>query len=189
VLEEAVWTDVCALLENPTRIEDEFERRLKGDAGKSTHHEQTEARLRKLERGGARLIDAYSDGLLEKDEFEPRLKATRERITALKAELQAADDESERRRDLQLAYGRIEDFARRVRAGIQGADWNSRREIITALVKQIDVGDREVQIVYRVDPRPESDRPSHAGLQPRTPRAGSTASSSGGRARRWPTPR
>jgi site-specific DNA recombinase len=179
VLEEAVWTDVCALLENPTRIEDEFERRLKGDAGKSTHHEQTEARLRKLERGGARLIDAYSDGLLEKDEFEPRLKATRERITALKAELQAADDESERRRDLQLAYGRIEDFARRVRAGIQGADWHSRREIITALVKQIEVGDREVKIVYRVDPRPELDRPSHAGLQPRTPRAGEVPRSAG----------
>jgi site-specific DNA recombinase len=85
VLEEAVWTDVCMLLENPSRIEAEFERRLKSDTGKSTSHEHIEARLRKLERGAARLIDAYSDGLLEKDEFEPRLKATRERITALKA--------------------------------------------------------------------------------------------------------
>lgn len=170
VIEEAVWTDVRALLENPTGIAAEFERRLKGDTGKSTHHEQTEARLRKLQRGAARLIDAYSDGLLEKDEFEPRLKATRERITALKLELEAAAHEDERRRDIQLAYGRIEDFARKVRAGIEGADWNSRREIITSLVKQIEVGDNEVQIVYRVDPRLGGSHTAGTDLEPRTHR-------------------
>jgi hypothetical protein len=36
--------------------------------------------IQKLKRGIARLIDAYEDGLLKKEEFEPRLRNAKGRL-------------------------------------------------------------------------------------------------------------
>ena len=71
-LELAVWREVCALLSQPTRLTQEFERRQQA-SGESQHQEMSalEAQVSKLRQGLARLIDSYTEGLIEKDEFEP----------------------------------------------------------------------------------------------------------------------
>jgi len=40
------------------------------------------------------LIDAYSDGVLERIEFDPRLKRVRDRVTQLKQQLESLDTQS-----------------------------------------------------------------------------------------------
>ena len=85
LLEEAVWEDVCALLKDPQRIEAEYERRLqnKDSENVSKGGRQLEVLIQKVRRGIARLIDACSEGLLDKQEFEPRVRAFRERLARL----------------------------------------------------------------------------------------------------------
>ena len=49
--------------------------------------------------------------------------------------------------------------------GLEEADWLTRREIIRALVKQIEVRDSEVRIVYRVNTVPFAKGPTGGMLQ------------------------
>ena len=149
-LDEAVWQDVCQLLREPSRLEAEYERRLQGSQEPSASAANMEARIAQLKRGLARLIDAYSEGLLEKEEFEPKLRHCKERLARLQAESKKAADEEGQRAELRLVIGKLKEFAEQLEQGLEAADWTTRREIIRTLVKQIEVTKDEIRIVYRV---------------------------------------
>jgi site-specific DNA recombinase len=167
LLEEAVWHDVCALLKDPGRVEAEYERRLhqKDSDKESKGGRQLETLIQKVKRGIARLIDAYGEGLVDKEEFEPRVQAFRERLNRLEAESQEQQALEAQERELRLVIGRLQEFAARVQAGLEEADWSTRREIIRALVKRVEIGAEEVRVVYRVSLAPFAEGPG-GGLLP-----------------------
>ena len=106
------------------------------------------------------MIDAYGDGLLDKSEFEPRIMAARERLSKLEEEHKRRADEEDMEAELRLVIGQLEEFATTgIRRVGQGSDWLTRREIIRALVKRVEIDDQEVRIVYRVSPSPFENRP------------------------------
>jgi site-specific DNA recombinase len=158
-LDEAVWQDVCQLLRQPQRIEAEYERRLHGNPDVSPPSQSLASRIAQLKRGIARLIDGYQDGLLEKSEFEPRLRQSKERLARLEAEQQESAQEEAQRAELRLIIGQLEEFTQRLDQGLEKVDWSTRREIIRALVKQIEVSDEQIRIVYRVNTVPFVDAP------------------------------
>ncbi len=155
-LDEAVWQDVCQLLRDPGKIQAEYERRLNDDPGgqPSLVEEQLGRQIKKVQTGLARLIDGYQEGLLQKEEFEPRLRAARERLARLEAEAEVIAERREQDQALRLALQGLEEFAERVKAGLSGAGWQERRDIIRALVKRVEVGTEEIRVVYRVSPPP-----------------------------------
>jgi site-specific DNA recombinase len=153
-LDEAVWRDVCQLLREPQRLEAEYERRLEHPDDPSPTSKSLASRGTQLKRGIARLIDAYSDGLLDKGEFEPKIRQLKERLARLEAEEKSVAQEEAQRAELHLVIGQLEDFRQRLDEGLEGADWCTRREIIRALVKQVEVSDQQVRIVYRVNTVP-----------------------------------
>lgn len=166
-LEAAVWDDVCALLAEPARVEQEYARRLQEDAAAAGGAESAglAKRVAAVRKGISRLIDGYSEGLLEKEEFEPRLQAARARLARLEAEVRAQTDAVARRAELRLVIGKLQEFAEGIKSGLGQAEWTTRREVIRALVKQIEIGDEEVRIVYRVPPVPFVEAPEGGILQ------------------------
>jgi site-specific DNA recombinase len=157
-LDDAVWEDVRSLLGNPKRIEEEFNRRLeRGQKDEGANGAREIQRiLLKLKRSIARLIDAYGDGLLEKSEFEPRIRSLKERQTKAEEELKTKNEKEYQERELRLVMSRLGEFAQKVKDALQEADWNTRREIIRTLVKRIEIDPDRVRIVYRVLPEPPS---------------------------------
>jgi len=174
-LEAAVWSDVSALLAEPARVQQEYERRLQDAPADATGAEcpALAKRLASVQKAISRLIDGYSEGLLEKEEFEPRLRSARERLARLQAEAHTQADAAARRAELRLVIGKLQEFAAGIQSGLQEADWAIRREVIRALVKQIEVGDTEIRIVYRVPPVPFVERPEGGVLQDCPRRRGS----------------
>ena len=81
-LEEAVWQDACELLRHPKLLRKEYERRL-ADPIDSASQASLKKQLTTAQRSVARLIDAYSDGVLERSEFDPRLARTRDRVAQI----------------------------------------------------------------------------------------------------------
>ncbi len=74
LLEQAVWDDVSGLLGDPQRIEQEYQRRLQAQPRQEPSGAvHLPGAIQKTKRGISRLIDSYQDGLLEKQEFEPRV--------------------------------------------------------------------------------------------------------------------
>lgn len=108
--------------------------------------------MSKLRRGIARLIDSYADGLIEKQEFEPRVTHMRERMQRLEEQIQHLKEEAEVEGELRLFLGRLETFAAKVNVGLQHADFSTRREIIRALVKRVEVDEQQIRVVFRASP-------------------------------------
>ena len=155
LLDLAVWREVKGLLEHPDRLAEEYRRRLHPHAHARGHELTTvEGQLNKLRQGLTRLIDSYAEGLIEKREFEPRIMQLRQRVTKLEEQAHHLADEAALHADLQLIIGRLEDFAAQVKDGLEEADWTSRREMIRALVKRVEVDHDQVNVVFRVDQRP-----------------------------------
>ena len=100
------------------------------------------------------MIDSYAEGLIDKHEFEPRITRLRQRLARLEEQRQQLADEAALHAELQLIIGRLEDFATKVHDGLEDADWASKRDLIRALVKRVEVAQDEVNIVFRIDPYP-----------------------------------
>jgi site-specific DNA recombinase len=196
LLEAAVWEDVRSLLADPGRLRVEYERRLsRGEGGGAGRARPSAELIKKARCGVSRLIDAFGDGLLERAEFEPRLLAARGRLARLEEEERQALGRGEEEEALRLVIGQLEGFVRRVEEGMDGAGWASRREVVRALVKRVEVGDEEVRVVYKVNPPPFPDGPpggispdctrrvdARAGLQPDPHGDGPGGGRRGGRA-------
>jgi len=151
-LELAVWQEVCALLAHPERLAQEFTRRLHTD-GQGQHQERAalEHQVGKLRQGLARLIDSYAEGLIEKQEFEPRVTRLRQRITHVEAQCQQLAEAETLQRELRLIVGRVEEFAAQVQQNLEALEWHRKREILRALVRRVEIGLDQVQVVFRVD--------------------------------------
>ena len=166
LLDLAVWQDVCTLLAHPERLAEEYRRRLQPETrAQRTPLATVEAQISKLRQGVARLIDSYADGLIDKSEFAPRSTRWRQRLARLEAQRQALADEAALHGELPLIIGRLEDFAAKLHAGLEAADWASQRDLIRALVKRVEVARHEVNVVFRIDPYPSDNDPEKKSLQ------------------------
>jgi site-specific DNA recombinase len=155
MLDQAVWQDVCALLADPERVQHEYEQRLGGSRRKGTRPtEQLDRLIAGVRRGITRLIDAYQEGHVEREEFEPRIRTAKERLVKLEAEAKANSERDAEQQNLRAALDQLQLFANRIRDGLQDADWNTRRDIMRTLIKQVEVGEEAIRIIYKVSPLP-----------------------------------
>ena len=166
LVELAVWQEVRMLLEHPDRVTEEYRRRLEPKTNSTqTGIAAVEARLSKLRYGLARLIDSYADGLIDKSEFEPRIKDLRERSARLERQAKELVDHATMESELRLIVSSLEQFMSSVKGGLEQADWMTKRDIIRALVRRVEVEKGQVNVVFRVAPRPFDSRPERGGLQ------------------------
>jgi hypothetical protein len=167
LVEIAVWHGVCQLLQDPRRLEREYHRRghARPRGAKWETPESLRAQIAELQRGMARLIDGYAEGLIEKAEFEPRIKRMKQRVTVLEDQLQQLADEALQQRELELLIGQLEEFVTKVQRNLAAADWAMKREIIRALVRRVEIDKQEVTVVFRVGPDLSGQRPEKQSSQ------------------------
>jgi site-specific DNA recombinase len=122
-----------------------------------------ESQLRKLHRGMERLIDSYADGLIEQEDFAPRITRLKERIATVERDLGAARVLAAQQEELRLVIGRLDDFARTVRDNLDQVDRTTKQTVIRTLVKRIEVDLDEIRVVFRVGPEPP-DRGGRAAV-------------------------
>ncbi len=155
LVDAAVWLEVCRLLEDPTRLAQEYRHQLQtADVAPELKGLQTS--LGRLRQGIARLIDSYAEGVIDKTEFDPRITRMRERIKQLEEHVQQIQDQESLEQELQLIIGRLETFATKVNEGLHSADWLTRREIIRTLVKRVEVDQEKVNVIFRISPNTPS---------------------------------
>ena len=162
-LDEAVWCEVERVLQDPSWIAAEYERRLV-QARDPTAGDLAgiEAQIAKLRRGMGRLIDGYAEGLIDKADFEPRVAGLRQRIKIWKEQATTLRDEVAQRAALSLIVGRLQDFARQVRDRMSAVDWSLQRDLIRVLIKRVEIDRGAINVVFRVAP---SFDPGYGGSQ------------------------
>jgi site-specific DNA recombinase len=162
----AVGQEVCARLAHPERLAQECTRRLHAD-GQGQRQERTalERQVAKLRQGLARLIDSYTEGLIDKQEFEPRVTQLCQRITHVEAQCPQLAEAETLQRALQLLVGRVEEFAAQVPQNLEALEWHRKREMLRALVRRVEIGLDQVQVVFRVDAFAGEADPGKKSLQ------------------------
>jgi site-specific DNA recombinase len=103
----APWTEVIRLLEDPTLIQQELDRRLAAARSSDPAKKREQSLQRELGHAGKsieRLLSAYQEALASLEELRERVPPLRQREQKLRAELQAiADQANERAVFLRLA--------------------------------------------------------------------------------------
>jgi site-specific DNA recombinase len=159
-LEQIVWDQVRALLEEPHRVADEYRGRMaRARDGAATPDEilRLDRQIATLRRGIGRLIDSYAENVIDKAEFEPRITGLKQRMSQLQERYQEARDAAEVERNLSLVISRLEDFSAKVTNGLDGLDRSGMRDVIRILVRRIEIDDGHIEVVFRV-PSPEGSR-------------------------------
>jgi site-specific DNA recombinase len=149
-LDQSIWTDACELLRNPQLLRKEYERRLAAPASSDTER-SLQKQIGTAKSAMNRLIDIHTDGLIDRNEFEPRLERARRRHAELESKLESLRSRTQEQTALREALACVDRFSEVVSANLDQADWTTRREILRTLIDRIVIEPTQVRIVYRIN--------------------------------------
>ncbi|MFQ5937828.1 MAG: recombinase family protein [Acidiferrobacterales bacterium] len=168
LLDQVVWSEIIRLLEDPSLIQGELDRRLAAARTSDPTQRREKALQRDLTRirkSIDRLVTAYQEDLITIDELRARLPGLRQREQAAHAELQSiADQTHDRAAYLRLAENLVE-FLSRLRSSAKNLDVQERQRIVRLLVKEVLVGDDTIVIRHSI---PTPTKPSNSDRDPPT---------------------
>jgi site-specific DNA recombinase len=175
VLDEFVWKEILRLLEDPTLVQSEIDRRREA-ARKADPLRKREEELRReqarLEKSSERLINAYQEGLVTLPQLRQRMPELRQQTQAVESELQSlAMAATEQVKYLQLAES-LAAFRSKLRLRAETLDIRERQQILRLLVKEVLVSVNTITIRHSI---PIPSGPGSNG-PPRSP-SGSSGSS------------
>ena len=167
LLDRIVWAEVIRLLEDPTLIRQELDRRLVAarSADPTKKREQSLQReLTQVGKGIERLLNAYQEGLLSIEQLRDRMPLLRQRERAIRTEIQAiVDQTADRAAFLRLAET-LTSFLARLRNAADTLSVTERQRIVRLVVKEVLIGDDTITIRHSI-PIPSSP-PHNDGTQP-----------------------
>src|SRR5215831_16667422 len=144
LLDQIVWAEVIRLLEDPTLIQQELDRRLAVARSANSTQQREQALQRDLVRVGKsieRVLTAYQEDLLSLEQLRERMPTLRQRERALRTELESiADQTRERATYLRLAET-LSAFLARLREAADTLDIVERQRIVRLVIKEVLVGD------------------------------------------------
>lgn len=161
LIEPLVWDAVVHLLDNPMLLADAWHAQEEED-GEIDEADRLETRLRKLQRQWTRLLDAFQDELLDKEELvqrKSRIDAERHNLQERLARLQ------QQCKQQQVKEQMLQDFATfctKIRASLDDPTPAVQQEVIRLLIDHIVVSDNTI-VIKHIIPTDDDCRllPSH----------------------------
>jgi site-specific DNA recombinase len=153
LLDQIVWAEVIRLLEDPTLIQQELDRRLAAARSSDPTQKREQSLQRELVHVGKsieRLLCAYQEALLSIEQLRERMPALRQREQALRAELQAIADQANERETFVRLAETLTAFLARVRGAADTLSITERQRIVRLVVKDIQIGDDTITIRHSI---------------------------------------
>ena len=175
-LDTVVWTEMLRLLEDPSLIQTELNRRL--EAARNT--DPLRRRVDNLQREQSRLankierlVTAYQEDLLSLDELRRRISDLRKQQQAGQSELESLETAAANQTKYLRLIDGLADFRGRIRARADTLDVVERQKILRLLAKEILVGKDTITIRHSIPiPRSGPDGGTPPGPEPSAPKIG-----------------
>src|SRR5262249_44212672 len=142
-LDALVWDEVIRLLENPSLVRQEIDRRL---AALRTEHPVTVQReslvkaLTRIRRTIARLIEAYQEDLLSLEELRTRMPPLRQREATAETQLAAFEAELTDAETYVTLAESLEGFLAKLHDSAQTLALANRQRVVRLILKEVQVG-------------------------------------------------
>jgi site-specific DNA recombinase len=162
LLDQIVWQEVIRLIEDPTLIQAELDRRLDAARAAEPTRRRQEALERELTRIGKsmeRLVTAYQEDLLYLDELRRRMPELRAREQSMRAELQAILDQAADRMSFLRLAETLTAFLKRLRESAQSLEIIERQKVVRLLVKEVLVDNDTITIRHSIPSHPKAPPP------------------------------
>lgn len=163
-LEQRVWSDLCNLLRDPDRLQTELARRQADAPELSDSVSKQEIAVKNLRSRLDRLIDAYAGGMIDQSEFESRIGGLRSQHDRAVAALASLRGEQIEATDSRSAARTLSALAADVKANLQDASFELKRDLMKLLIHRIEIDIEEVRIVYKVPTNPFVPSPDNRGF-------------------------
>jgi site-specific DNA recombinase len=151
-IDPLVWAEVRRLLEDPTLVRGEIDRRLtalKTEHPAARRRETLKRDLTRAEQATARLIEAYQEQLISLEELRARMPALRKRQSTLQAQLDSLDAElHDAATYLQLA-DTLDAFLDRLIDGLDQLDVAGQQRILRLVVREVLIGGEDDTVTIR----------------------------------------
>ena len=152
-LDAAVWAEIMRLLEDPSLIQAELNRRMECSRNTDPLRRRVDSLQREQTRLASRmerLVTAYQEDLLSLDELRRRIPELRKQQQAVQMELESLESAaSNQSKYLRLVDG-LADFRERIRARADTLNVAERQKILRLLVKEILVGKDTITIRHSI---------------------------------------
>jgi site-specific DNA recombinase len=153
LLDQIVWTEVIRLLEDPTLIQQELDRRLADVRSSDPTRKRVQCLERELTQTGKaieRLLNAYQEGLLAIEQLRERMPMLRQRERSIRTELQAITDQTADRAAFLRLAETLTAFLARLRDAAETLSVIERQRIVRLVVKEVLVGDDSITIRHSI---------------------------------------
>jgi site-specific DNA recombinase len=174
-LDEVVWKELLRLLEDPSLIQEELDRRLE-TAKNADPLKQREGQLQRdrarMAKNMDRLLMAYQEDLVSLEQLRDRMPELRKKEQTIQAELRSLETAAADQTKYLRLVETLSDFNTRLRARASMLDVAERQKVLRLLVKEILVGRDTVTIRHSIripNCGPDSGgapRPPHEPQQP-----------------------
>ena len=159
-LDALVWQDLCAVITHPEMIAQALERAQGGH----WLPQELQARRENLRRGRVslehqldRLSEAYLQEVIPLAEYQRRRRELEQKIAALDTQGQLLEVQVDRQAELAGLTKSIEDFCRRVSAGLSNVTFEQKRQLVELLIDRVIVSNELVEIRYVVPTSPSGE--------------------------------
>ena len=160
-IDELVWTRVLGLLDDPTLIQTEIDRRLqtlRAAHPATARRDALERDLTRAQHALRRLIDGYQEQLVTLDELRARTPELRKREATLQAQLDALDAELHDAETYLKLTETLDAFRARLSTSAENLTVEQRQHIIRLVVREVLIGEDNVTIRHSI-PVPTRDQP------------------------------
>ena len=151
-LDGLVWNEVRRLLEHPTLVRAEIDRRLQTLRTEHPASRRSEALQRDITRAESaitRLIEAYQEQLLSLDELRDRMPALRKRQTTLRAQLDTLETELHDAETYLKLADTLEGFLTRLADGLDQLSLEEQQRVLRLVVREVLIGGDDDTITIR----------------------------------------
>jgi site-specific DNA recombinase len=166
-IDELVWTQVLALLEDPELIKGEIDRRLqtlRAEHPASHRRDRLQRDLTRAQTALRRLIDGYQEQLITLEELRDRTPELRTREATLRAELDALDTQLRDAETYLKLTETLDAFRARLTDNAKTLSIEQRQEIVRLVVREVLLGDDDVTIRHSI-PLPSNGQPGGSLLR------------------------
>jgi site-specific DNA recombinase len=169
-LDELVWGEVRRLLEDPTLVRAEIDRRLRALRTEHPATRRRDALERELVRADgavARLIEAYQEQLISLEELRARMPVLRKRQTTVRAQRDALDAELHDAETYLKLAETLEGFLARLADGLDQLTITERQRVLRLVVREVLIGgdDDTVAIRHSIPTPPGGDHDGSCPLR------------------------
>jgi site-specific DNA recombinase len=151
-LDKVVWDQVIGLLEDPSLIQREVEKRIEETRKTSpVVHQRAaiEKQRTKLNQSMDKLLDAYQEGLIPISQLRKRMPELQKRVNTTNKELETLKTH-ELALDQRLQLLDVQSFTNQLDRNIHQLDIKEKKKILRLLVKEVIVGDDIIDIKHSI---------------------------------------